>query len=248
MSANNKAVLESANAAVTSGDNEGFLSFCTDDTLWTFVGERTLRGKEAVRQWMTATYKQPPKLKVDHLIAEGDFVTALGEVTTTDADGKATRYAYCDVWRFRDGKMAELRAFVIETNTQNSDQGPEPVTDLLRTAYAAFNARDIDAALSTMAPDVTWPKAFKGGVARGHREVRAYWTEQWSEIDPRVEPTSFHAEKGGRILVHVHQVVRDLDGEIVSDGHVGHRFTIASGRITSMEVCPLPSPDRAAGE
>ncbi|HEY1187182.1 MAG TPA: nuclear transport factor 2 family protein, partial [Gemmata sp.] len=52
MSANNKLVLEQANAAVTRGDYEGFLSFCTDDTVWTFVGERALRGKEAVRRWM----------------------------------------------------------------------------------------------------------------------------------------------------------------------------------------------------
>lgn len=52
-----------------------------------------------------------------------------------------------------------------------------PNHDLLRAAYAAFNARDIDAALVTMAPDVAWPKAFKGGVARGYHEVRAYWTE-----------------------------------------------------------------------
>lgn len=112
--------------------------------------------------------------------------------------------------------------------------------ELLRTAYAAFNARDIDAALATMAPDVTWPKAFTGGVARGHDEVRAYWTAQWSEIDPHVEPTSFHPEAAGRTLVHVHQVVRDLAGTVVSDGLVGHRFTIESGSIRAMEVRPLP--------
>ncbi len=67
---------------------------------------------------------------------------------------------------------------------------PAPTTDLLKAAYAAFNARDIDAALATMAPDVAWPKAFKGGFAHGHAAVRAYWTEQWSEIDPRVEPAA----------------------------------------------------------
>src|SRR3546814_19147406 len=59
---------------------------------------------------------------------------------------------------------------------------------LLRAAYAAFNARDIGAALTLMTADVTWPKAFKGGIARGPDEIRAYWTEQWSEIDPHVEP------------------------------------------------------------
>lgn len=121
-----------------------------------------------------------------------------------------------------------------------------PDIELLRAAYAAFNARDIDAALATMAPDVVWPKAFKGGFARGHQEIRAYWTEQWSEINPRVEPTSFHAEAGGRILVHVHQLVRDIAGLVIADGHVGHRFTIESGAIRSMEVCPLPLPEQRA--
>lgn len=121
-----------------------------------------------------------------------------------------------------------------------------PEIELLRAAYAAFNARDVDSALAVMARDVTWPKAFKGGYARGHQEVRAYWAEQWSEIDPRVEPTSFHPETGGRITVHVHQVVRDLDGAVVADGLVGHRFTFESGLIRSMEICPLAPLDRAS--
>lgn len=111
-----------------------------------------------------------------------------------------------------------------------------PDVELLRAAYAAFNARDIDGALATMAPDVSWPKAFKGGTARGHHEVRDYWTEQWSDIDPHVEPESFHPEAGGRTLVRVHQVIRDKTGAIVSDGYVGHRFTIEAGLIRSMEV------------
>ena len=85
----------------------------------------------------------------------------------------------------------------------------------LMTLVRAIAAGDIDAALATMAPDVTWPKAFKGGFARGREEVRVYWTEQWSEINPRVEPTTFHSEAVGRILVHVHQVVRDRAGAII---------------------------------
>ncbi|MBC8068409.1 MAG: nuclear transport factor 2 family protein [Deltaproteobacteria bacterium] len=120
---------------------------------------------------------------------------------------------------------------------------PDPPTSdiaLVRAAYEAFNARDIDAALATMAPDVAWPKAFKGGSAHGHQEVRAYWTEQWSEIDPHVEPVSFHFEAGGRVLVHVYQVVRDMAGDVIDHGQVGHRFTIESGSIRTMEVCPLP--------
>jgi ketosteroid isomerase-like protein len=42
MSDKNKAILESANAAIAEGNNDGFLSFCADDIEWTFVGEKTL--------------------------------------------------------------------------------------------------------------------------------------------------------------------------------------------------------------
>jgi ketosteroid isomerase-like protein len=44
---------------------------------------------------------------------------------------------------------------------------PAPETELLRAAYAAFNARDIDAALVLMTPDIEWPRAFKGGFVQG---------------------------------------------------------------------------------
>jgi len=116
MSAAHKAVLEQANAAILKGDFDGFLKFCTEDTQWTFVGERTIKGKQAVRQWMAATYKEPPQFLVQRMIAEGDVVAALGEITLKDEQGNAAHHAYCDVWRLRDGKLAELRAFVIETN------------------------------------------------------------------------------------------------------------------------------------
>ena len=119
MSENNKAILEAANAAIAEGNYQGFLSFCTDDTEWTFVGDKTLKGKEAVRQWMATTYVEPPKFRVAHLIAESDFVTALGDITMKDEDGKTAHYSYCDVWRFRGGKMVELKAFVIKTKVKD---------------------------------------------------------------------------------------------------------------------------------
>jgi ketosteroid isomerase-like protein len=114
MSVTNKTILAQANAAITAGDYEGFLAHCTDDTRWTFVGEQTLSGKPAVRRWMATAYQQPPRFEVERLIAEADFVTALGTILLPDASGRLVEYTYCDVWQFRAGKMAELRAFVIK--------------------------------------------------------------------------------------------------------------------------------------
>ena len=115
MSTHNKAILEQANATISKGDHEGFLRFCTDDTEWTFVGDKILQGKEAVRQYMKTAYAEPPKFMAEHIISEGEFVTALGKISMKDENGEVIDYDYCDVWRFRDGKMAELKAFVIKS-------------------------------------------------------------------------------------------------------------------------------------
>ena len=109
---NNKATLQEGNAAISKGDNEGFLVHCTEDTEWVFVGDRTLHGKEAVRQWMAETYLEPPENVVEALIAEGDFVAVTGTITVKNKNGETDSSLYCDVWQFRDGKMAKLKAFV----------------------------------------------------------------------------------------------------------------------------------------
>ncbi|MGO1003661.1 nuclear transport factor 2 family protein [Lysobacter sp. CA196] len=114
MSKENKSALESANQAIRAGNIEGFLSFCTDDLEWTTVGRETIKGKDAVRRWMRTAYTDPPKFTVTDLIAEGDLVAAIGEIAINDGHGQQAHSSYCDVWRFRNGKMAELRAFVID--------------------------------------------------------------------------------------------------------------------------------------
>ena len=110
----NKAILERGNAAITAGNCEGFLSLCTSNTVRTFVGDKTLNGIDAVRQWMTTQYVEAPQNTVTHLIAEGDFLTAMGHLAMKDKDGSMAHYEYCDVWRFQDGKMVELKAFVVK--------------------------------------------------------------------------------------------------------------------------------------
>lgn len=108
--------------------------------------------------------------------------------------------------------------------------------DLLTESYKAFNARDIDAALSFMHPDVEWPNGMEGGYVHGHDAVRAYWIRQWGMIDPHVEPRSITDAEDGRTIVDVHQVVRDLAGNIVSDTMVQHIYRIENGLVRHMEI------------
>jgi ketosteroid isomerase-like protein len=110
------------------------------------------------------------------------------------------------------------------------------VFDLLAGVYAAFNARDVDRVLAAMHPEVDWPNGLEGGYVHGHAAVRDYWTRQWRSIDPHVEPRRFALEDDGRVAVHVHQVVRDLSGRVVTDHMVRHVYRVESGTIRHMEI------------
>lgn len=114
MQLSNREVLEKANAAVAAGDYEAFIRYCTEDTEWEFTGEQILRGKEAVRQYMAKSYIAPPKFRVAQFISEGNWLTAMGEISLLNDAGAWIDYAYCDVWQFREGKLAKLKAFVVE--------------------------------------------------------------------------------------------------------------------------------------
>jgi hypothetical protein len=107
---------------------------------------------------------------------------------------------------------------------------------LIEQAYSAFNRRDIDSALALMTHDVSWPKASEGGRIVGKEEIRAYWTRQWAEFDPHVEPLAITEEDGGKVRVRVHQLVRSLQGDVLSDSEVLHVFTVNSGFIAAMDL------------
>jgi hypothetical protein len=110
------------------------------------------------------------------------------------------------------------------------------IKDLIKKAYAAFNARDIDTALSTFHPQVEWPKAFEGGYVSGHNEIREYWTRQWAEINPNVQPIEFNERQDGTLEITVQQKVKDLQDNVVFDGVVKHIYTLQDGLLRRMDI------------
>ena len=108
--------------------------------------------------------------------------------------------------------------------------------DLIKKAYTAFNERDIDRALSTMHPDIQWPKAFEGGYVSGHNEIREYWTRQWTEINPNVEPIEINERQNGTLEIEVLQKVKDLQGNSLFDGTVKHIYTLQDSLLRKMDI------------
>ena len=87
-----------------------------------------------------------------------------------------------------------------------------------------------------MTQDVSWPKASEGGKVVGKEAIRAYCTRQWGEFDPYVEPLAMTEEDGGKTRVRVHQLVKSLQGDVLSDSEVLHVFTVNSGLIAAMDL------------
>lgn len=108
--------------------------------------------------------------------------------------------------------------------------------ELLTGAYRDFNARRLEGVLARMHPDVEWPNGMEGGFVHGHDGVRAYWTRQWGMMDPHVEPLKIEPDDKGRFVVEVHQVVHDLNGNLLLDTIVHHAYRVCDGLIERMDI------------
>jgi hypothetical protein len=108
--------------------------------------------------------------------------------------------------------------------------------ELISRAYSAFNRRDIDDVLGLMSEQVSWPTASEGGRVVGKQEIREYWTRQWAEFDPRVDVLEIVDGEAGKIDVKVHQVVRNLHGDVLSDTDIWHVYTITNGLMDRMDI------------
>lgn len=83
---------------------------------WTFVGETSLKGINEVRDYMKEAYIEPPRFKIDLMIEEGNYLTAVGTISIVNTDSLWIAYEYCDVWRFENCKLAELKPLLLIDN------------------------------------------------------------------------------------------------------------------------------------
>ncbi len=95
----------------------------------------------------------------------------------------------------------------------------------LQNLYDAFNKREIETIISLMRPDVKWANGLEGGFVYGRDAVREYWTNQFKDIQPELETLKFETDENNRNIVTVHQIIRDLQGNLLADATVQQIFT-----------------------
>jgi ketosteroid isomerase-like protein len=122
MAANRKEIVQRINEAFAENDFDKVLSFCADDITWTMVGDTTVRGKDAIRKWMASMDPQPPQFTIHQTVAEGDLVVTRGDMLMQQKkNGPSIPYTFCDIYRFKGDKVAELTAFVIRTDKSGAE-------------------------------------------------------------------------------------------------------------------------------
>ena len=107
---------------------------------------------------------------------------------------------------------------------------------LISEAYSAFNNKDINRTLALMSENVSWPKASEGGRVIGKQDIREYWTRQWINFDPYVEVLEVIDYENNKTHVKVHQLVKNLQGEVLSDTELWHVYTIRESLIVRMDI------------
>jgi hypothetical protein len=108
--------------------------------------------------------------------------------------------------------------------------------ELVKRLYDRFNARDMETVLAGLHEDVIWANGMEGGHVRGREGVRSYWTRQWAMIDPYVEPVAIAEGPGAEMIVEAHQLVRDLEGNLLADKMVGHIFRLEDGLVKRFDI------------
>lgn len=119
MSAKHREITEKVNASFAENKPEVFLSYCADDIVWRIVGDKVVKGVDGIRSFMKSMDMEPPKFTVDNLFADGDHAMANGSMTMREKDNKEGKYSYCDIYRFNDGKIAELISYVVKTDGES---------------------------------------------------------------------------------------------------------------------------------
>ncbi len=118
--AENKQVVLDFFEAGARGDMDTCFALLADDVSWTNIGSTkfsgTYSGKQSLMEDLLGPLfgqlKAGISSKLEGLVAEGDMVVAQTSGTAETIDDKPYNNTYCQVFRIRDGQIAEVMEYM----------------------------------------------------------------------------------------------------------------------------------------
>jgi len=116
----NKQAVREMSAAFSAGDIDKAFAFYADEIQWTITGTTsysgTYRGKQDLRERLMGKLGEDLegglKITIDNIIAEGDYVVYQSHGQAKTKRGADYNNTYCMVYRFADGKVAEVTEYL----------------------------------------------------------------------------------------------------------------------------------------
>jgi uncharacterized protein len=95
-------------------DHEAILDCLTDDVVWIIHGFRTTKGKaEFDGEIENPAFEGSPELSVERTVEDGDVVVVTGTGVGHHRENGRFRFAYGDLFTFRDGLIAQVDSYVV---------------------------------------------------------------------------------------------------------------------------------------
>jgi ketosteroid isomerase-like protein len=95
-------------------DKPAILALLTDDVAWDIPGFRHLAGKADFEdEIVNPQFEANPILVVDRKLEAGDTVVCIGEGQGHMKTGAAFRFAFCDVFTFRDDLIRRVESYIV---------------------------------------------------------------------------------------------------------------------------------------
>ncbi len=111
----------------------------------------------------------------------------------------------------------------------------EQLQTFFENIYQNFNDRKVDLVINEMTNDVQWANGMEGGYVYGHKNVKEYWIRQFVLVSSNVTPLEID-EENNIVKIKVHQVVHDINGNLLSDEIVYHFFTLKDDKIARFDI------------
>jgi len=115
MISTNKETIRKVNEGFESGDSDAILAHLAEDVHWHINGKLSAVDKESFRKEVNnEAFEGTPIINVTLQVEEGDHVAAEGTVKCNFKGGKPFEAFFFDIYRFEDGKIKEMRSYVVE--------------------------------------------------------------------------------------------------------------------------------------
>ncbi len=111
----NKEIIRKVNEGFTEGNNEKILLYVAEDVTWEMPGAFNHKGKDSFRKELdNENFIGPVGIKIKNELEDGDKIAVEGEVQCKKKDGSLFDALFFDFYRLKDGKIEEMRSYVIE--------------------------------------------------------------------------------------------------------------------------------------